>query len=298
MSAIKNESTDELLRQILPSLAVQIRIPLGNMYSTLQRLLRRYPATGEELAPFYQSYYRMLRLAGNLSDAQELTSEEPLPLANEDIVAFVHQICLQAETPAELCGQRIIFQSSKSAHIMAFHPSSIERLLLNLLSNSMKFSGKGCLITVSVTVRRDTVELTVEDTGPGLDPAVPLFTPYLPPGPRDSSPRGQGLGPWATAGTSWSPACPTLGPRSPSPCRTSGPPTASCGIPSWTTPAASTTPWWSSPTPCPPPPSFPLSWTTEGDLSAYPVKFDKTSVAFSRKTWYDTNVHFIAHRSI
>ncbi len=194
MSAIKNESTDELLRQILPSLAVQIRIPLGNMYSTLQRLLRRYPATGEELAPFYQSYYRMLRLAGNLSDAQELTSEEPLPLANEDIVAFVHQICLQAETPAELCGQRIIFQSSKSAHIMAFHPSSIERLLLNLLSNSMKFSGKGCLITVSVTVRRDTVELTVEDTGPGLDPAVPLFTPYLPPGPRDSSPRGLGLG--------------------------------------------------------------------------------------------------------
>ena len=174
MSAIKNESTDELLRQILPSLAVQIRIPLGNMYSTLQRLLRRYPATGEELAPFYQSYYRMLRLAGNLSDAQELTSEEPLPLANEDIVAFVHQICLQAETPAELCGQRIIFQSSKSAHIMAFHPSSIERLLLNLLSNSMKFSGKGCLITVF--------------------PAVPLFTPYLHAGPRDSSPRGLGLG--------------------------------------------------------------------------------------------------------
>ena len=174
MSFIYDEN-HELLCRVMPNLASQFRIPLGNIYSSLQRLLRQPPADqnkrDQDLALLYQSYYRMLRLVGNLSDAPTLLEEGSLLMANDDIVAFVHEVCRRVETPAELCGQRVIFESEKPFHVLAFNAAGMERLLLNLLSNAMKFTGKGGLITVALKFRRDTVELSVEDTGPGLDPA-------------------------------------------------------------------------------------------------------------------------------
>ena len=194
------DSSHELLCRVMPNLASQLRQPLGNIYSALQRLMDQPAADREkrdqDLAVLYQSYYRLLRLVGNLSDAPTLLSDDPLPLANDDIVAFVHEICRRAEVPAELCGQRVIFESEKAVHVMAFNAAGMERLLLNLLSNAMKFTGRGGVITVALRLRRDTVELSVEDTGPGLDPAEQdvLFDRYQHPDLLDPSPHGFGLG--------------------------------------------------------------------------------------------------------
>lgn len=192
----------ELLCRVMPNLANQMRGPLGNIYGSLQRLLDQAPAGSDsekrdrDLAMLYQSYYRMLRLMGNLSDAPMLLSERPLQLANEDIVALAHNICLRAEKPVEQCGQRLFFESDKPFHIIALHADSVERLLLNLLSNAMKFSGKGAFIKVSVKVNHNVVELSVEDSGPGLSDEAKqiLFDRYQYPDLLDPAPQGFGLG--------------------------------------------------------------------------------------------------------
>ena len=151
----------ELLCRVMPNLANQLRAPLNNLYSALQRMLRGQESGGTEqdLAVLYQSYFRMLRLTGNLSDAPSLLEEESLLLVNDDIVAFVHGICCRAEEPVELCGQRLIYESDKKFHVIAFNAAGIERMLLNLLSNAVKFTGPGGLITVSVRVRASAVEI-------------------------------------------------------------------------------------------------------------------------------------------
>ena len=139
------DSSHELLCRVMPNLASQLRQPLGNIYSALQRLMDQPAADREkrdqDLAVLYQSYYRLLRLVGNLSDAPTLLSDDPLPLANDDIVAFVHEICRRAEVPAELCGQRVIFESEKAVHVMAFPGGYYDTLsLVTLLENGFDIS--------------------------------------------------------------------------------------------------------------------------------------------------------------
>ena len=197
-----HDNGHELLCRVMPNLANQLRTPLNNLYSALQRILddeggeEKKADKAPDLAVLYQSYFRMLRLMGNLSDAPTLLDEDSLLLVNDDIVAFVQGVCDRAEEPVELCGQRLHYESDKKFHVIAFNAAGLERLLLNLLSNAIKFTGPGGVITVSVRVRTAAVEIAVEDTGDGLDPEEQdtLFDRYRYPDLLDPAPQGLGLG--------------------------------------------------------------------------------------------------------
>jgi len=60
------------------------------------------------------------------------------------------------------------------------HRIEMQRILLNLVTNALKFTHAGC-VTVSVTDQQhDRVEFAVQDTGPGipLDAQGMLFQPF------------------------------------------------------------------------------------------------------------------------
>ena len=71
-----------------------------------------------------QSYYRILRLANNLSDAAGLEREmRPIPLQNDDVVVLVRNVVRQAEVPAELLDLTLSFHSEKPGHVAAVEPA-------------------------------------------------------------------------------------------------------------------------------------------------------------------------------
>ena len=96
---------DEGLESVLEQLSAQLRMSLGNIHSALERLAP--PEAREEngrldqdAAVLSQSYYRILRLANNLSDAAGLEREmRPIPLQNDDVVVLVRNVVRQAEVP-------------------------------------------------------------------------------------------------------------------------------------------------------------------------------------------------------
>jgi PAS domain S-box-containing protein len=72
-----------------------------------------------------------------------------------------------------------------------------EQILLNLLTNAIKFTEEGGTITVSCRVRRDRTEMDVADTGMGIPPdsLESIFEPFVQVGRTHSSAHeGAGLG--------------------------------------------------------------------------------------------------------
>lgn len=196
-----NQHQEELLHQVFPNIASQLRTSLGNIYSALNRIApleerEKDTQLDTNAALLYQSYYRILRVVNNLTDASGLLDDSPLPVENDDIIGFCRDLCRRVELLAALRGQRLVFSSDKNGHVIAFNSDYMERLLLNLLSNAIKFTPEGGTITVSLKVRASVVELTVADTGVGISQELlpTLFDRYLHTERMDPAPHGLGLG--------------------------------------------------------------------------------------------------------
>lgn len=175
----QNEQMSEVLQQV----SSQLRLSLGNIHSALVRLAppearEDHEGIDRDAAVLCQSYYRILRLAHNLSDVSEPERPEGAGLTNDDVVEVCRGVMERAEVPAELLGIRLAFRSNKPGQIIAMDSERIERLLLNLLSNAFKFIGAGeKLVTLEVRTEPDYVYLTLSDTGRGI-PAGQLDTAF------------------------------------------------------------------------------------------------------------------------
>lgn len=193
---------DRELGGVLQQVSGQLRSSLGNIYSALSRIappeLRdEREGTDMDAAVLCQSYYRILRLANNLSDAASLDGPSAAQLRNGDIVGFCRELMERARGPAELLGIQLDFRCEKSSHIIAMDSARLERMMMNLLSNAFKFIGTGRkLVTLEVRVGREWVELALSDTGCGIAPELmeTVFSRYRQTQRLDPPPHGLGLG--------------------------------------------------------------------------------------------------------
>ena len=189
------------LGEVLQQVSGQLRSSLNNIYRSLERIAPPELRDQEEgldmdAAILCQSYYRILRLANNLSDAALLDQPIRAKLRNDDIVGFCRDMLRQARLPAELLGLTLEFRCAKSSHIIAMDPDRLERLLPNLLSNAFKFTPKGGRILLEVRVEAQQVALLLSDTGCGIAPELleTVFDRYLHTDRVDPPPHGLGLG--------------------------------------------------------------------------------------------------------
>lgn len=189
------------LPQVLSQVALQLKGSLGNIHSALERLAPpEKRETGSQLdldaAALCQSYYRIMRLANNLSDAAELEGPCRARLQNLDIVAFCRSVMEKAEQPAELLGLNLAFRCGQESRVIAMDPDRLERLMMNLLSNAFKFTPRGGSVTLEVKVTGQWVQLILTDTGAGIpaDRLETVFDRYRSAQTADPPPHGLGLG--------------------------------------------------------------------------------------------------------
>lgn len=168
----------------------QVSVQLREILGALQSGLSGRPESRS--APLHQGYYRLLRLAGNLS-ALETGAWE---LSNGDIVGLCRDIMARAEYPAELLGLRLEFRCGKRAHTAAINAPRLEKLLWNLLSNAFKFTSPGGTVTLEVRAEKEAVLLALSDTGCGMGPEEleTAFHRFLRPGRLEPPVHGLGLG--------------------------------------------------------------------------------------------------------
>lgn len=177
-----SETEKQMLREILPGIATQLRGSLANIHAALGRLAPEQARdasadTDRSAAILCQSYYRILRVVNNLSDAPMLAEEKPLDTENVELVRFLDGLCRQGEALAQLMELRLAFTCPERAHTVAVNREYLARLFWNLVSNAMKFTPRGGTVDVCLRSGQGCVLLSVKDSGSGIpqDKQAQLF---------------------------------------------------------------------------------------------------------------------------
>lgn len=116
-----------------------------------------------------QNCFRLLRLINNLIDSTKIdTGYFELNMVNCNIVNIVEEITLSAAEYIKSNDLNLIFDTDIEEKIIACDLDKLERILLNILSNAVKFTDSGGNIFVNIYDGEEFVTISIEDTGIGI----------------------------------------------------------------------------------------------------------------------------------
>lgn len=171
------EKQNELKSQFYITISHELKTPLNIILGAIQ-LIDKMDKTN--IDDFYnklnkyngiskQNSYRLLRLINNLIDLNKIEGNHMmLRLNNSDIISTIEDITLSVAEYARMKQLELIFDTELEEKVMAFDTDKIERIMLNLISNAIKFTNPGGLIEVSIFERKDKILISVKDSGIGI----------------------------------------------------------------------------------------------------------------------------------
>ncbi|MEG0775388.1 ATP-binding protein [Clostridium sp.] len=174
------EEYDNLKTQFFSNLSHEFKTPLNIILSSIQLIesmhlnashCKTYKSLSKYMAMMKQNSYRLLRLINNLIDITRIdTGFLKIHFSNHNIVAIIEDITMSVANYADSRGIEIIFDTDIEDKVIGCDPDCIERIILNLLSNSIKFTPSGGRIFVSIFDKKDKISISVKDTGIGIPP--------------------------------------------------------------------------------------------------------------------------------
>lgn len=113
--------------------------------------------------------YKMLKLVNNLIDTTKLCKKYySLNLINIDIISLIEGDIELIDKYAKQKNISLVFDTNVEEYIMAIDPEAIDRVITNLLSNSIKFSPDNSEICVNVWSGEDEIVISIKDQGIGI----------------------------------------------------------------------------------------------------------------------------------
>ncbi|WP_330175033.1 HAMP domain-containing histidine kinase [Streptomyces sp. NBC_01498] len=168
MTAALASSRDRQARLIADA-GHELRTPLTSLRTNVE-LLARSEETGRALPPEDRTALmasvkaQMTELASLIGDLQELSRPDALAPGPLQVVAL-HTIVESALERARLRGPDLTIEVALHPWYVRAEPAALERALVNVLDNAVKFSPPGAAVEVALSSRG---ELTVRDHGPGI----------------------------------------------------------------------------------------------------------------------------------
>ena len=172
------EQYDKMKNQFFSNLSHEFKTPINVIYSSTQ-LIESFESVLEDrefknrtiknMAVIRQNCYRLIRLVDNMIDVTRYDiGNLRMNVSCIDIVSVVENVSLSVVKFAEQKGVTIIFDTDVEEKEICCDPNMIERILLNLISNSLKFTDSGGFIYISLQDKDDKIAFSVKDTGIGM----------------------------------------------------------------------------------------------------------------------------------
>ncbi len=178
-SNIVMEKALKLQGEFLVNISHELKTPLNIIFATAQ-LFNMYCTSGsldenkdsiiKYIDCIKQNSYRLSKMINNIVDLSKIEAGFfKLNLSNNNIVEFVEDIVMSVTNFTDSKGLNIIFDTNIEEKIIACDTEKIERVVLNLISNAIKFTDKGDEILVTVVDKGAFVDISVQDNGIGIE---------------------------------------------------------------------------------------------------------------------------------
>lgn len=173
------EKTLKMNDKLFVNMSHELNTPLNIIYSSAQLMELYLTNDSIELDKdkinkcvnsIKQNCFRLRKLVNNLLDLSKIKAGNlNLNLSNENIVEVIeNMVQLSAQFLSDM-KVNLIFDSNVEEKIIACDTEKIKRVILNLISNAIKFSNPGESIFINLIDKCKIVEISVEDSGIGID---------------------------------------------------------------------------------------------------------------------------------
>ncbi|MEM9205048.1 MAG: sensor histidine kinase [Pseudomonadota bacterium] len=168
----------EAIERFAADVAHELKNPLTSLRSAVETLPRvKRPEDRDRLIEIVQHDVRRLdRLISDISDASRLDAE--LARSEADIVDMADLVEAVVRVTNEVAHDddpQIVFSVDKERQTDLFfvsgHETRLGQVISNLIDNARSFSPRGGEVQVGLASSQGSVILTVDDDGPGIDPA-------------------------------------------------------------------------------------------------------------------------------
>jgi PAS domain S-box-containing protein len=166
--------------QFLATVSHELRTPLNAILGWAAMLEKTAPPdarTLKGLRSIHRNSRTLAQLVDDLLDVSRMISGklrlDVVPMDVGDVIDAAVEVVLPAASAKDIGIHVVVDPAGRT---MAGDPTRLQQAVWNLLSNAVKFTPAGGRVDVSTRVDNGAIELTVSDSGIGIDEA---FLPYV-----------------------------------------------------------------------------------------------------------------------
>ncbi len=166
---------NQVKSRFFTNISHELRTPLTLILSPLEDLIGSTTSDiqNRQLRLMRTNAQRLLKLINQLLDLSKLDSDKlELQAAQMDFLAFVRQLTLSFQTLAQQRRLKLDFQTDLAECFVYFDEEKMEQVLMNLLSNALKFTPEGGQVQVQFLkvdiAGRPWASIVIKDNGIGI----------------------------------------------------------------------------------------------------------------------------------
>lgn len=170
------EKQEVLRKRLTADVAHELRTPLATLQSHMEAMIDGiWKPDTERLKSCHEEIMRIKRMVGDLEKLAKYESENLiLNKTNFDISELIQHIIQNFET--DFMNKNIDIRFFGEEEVVFADKDKISQIMINLLSNALKYSPQGGTVEVSIKGAEDITEISVKDTGNGIPPEdLPYF---------------------------------------------------------------------------------------------------------------------------
>ena len=167
------EEGNKIKSHFIANISHEVRTPVNVILSAIKLLEINKTTDLNKLAIIKSNCFRLVRLINNVIDVGKVElGDIKLNLVHINIVNFIESLVNSILPYAEHKKLSVIFDTNEEDVIMRVDANKIERTILNLLSNSVKFTDDNGNISVLMDADDEFVTIRVKDDGSGISKGV------------------------------------------------------------------------------------------------------------------------------